>query len=288
MSVEFPEWVSLLGFYPEIESLNIIQGQGIEISEERMNALKSELSEARANVSGMQGRNNVVPQIKDITATHQNHVQKLQQHPTFNELVMGMNRWYLGLVELEKIHTVQPYINLEYIEQLKERVPEPENLEQTLEFCLPTNIPSEKVMVVFNPTQNTFSIVSENLNFRIIGNIQGEEPTTKRKFAGFMHGFGLPQMSVVSYQGITLLKNGYHRAYALMKKGHKFMPCMVLETNNLTLTGANVPGLLPLDVVLSDKSPIMSDYFSKAAVRVPRRRMRVVVSIHADTQIIPT
>jgi len=139
--------------------------------------------------------------------------------------------------------------------------------------------------VMFNSAQNTYSIVSENLDLRVLANVQGETDV-KRKFVGFTYGFGLPQIFAVQFRGLLILKNGYHRAYSLLKKGHRAIPCIVLKTDNFALTGANRAGMFPRDILLSDKSPIMSDYLTRAAVTTPRRRMRAVLTIHAGAEIV--
>ncbi len=94
-------------------------------------------------------------------------------------------------------------------------------------------------------------------------------------------------MSVVAYQGIYMIKNGYHRAYALLKGGHKSFPCTLLRTDNYNATGAAGPGFFSIDVIMSDRSPLLSDFSSPAAIEYFRRLVGVIVSIHAEMQVIP-
>jgi hypothetical protein len=122
---------------------------------------------------------------------------------------------------------------------------------------------------------------------RIVGNVQGTDDQTGRSFAGFAYGFGLPQVSVVDYNGIVMVKNGYHRAYSLLQRGHEFMPCLIVTTDMFQGTGANVPGFFPLDLLQSDKSPILNDFNTKAAFAMPRRRMRLMITIHAEVHAVP-
>jgi hypothetical protein len=116
--------------------------------------------------------------------------------------------------------------------------------------------------------------------------VHGEDAKSGRRFFGLAYGGGLPQISVVNYNGFYMLKNGSHRAYALLQKGHKFMPCLVVSTNNYQTSGAVSPGFLNFDLVLSDKSPLLSDFQSQAAVVFPRRLLRVIISIHGEAQLV--
>ncbi len=286
MSSNYAQWKSLLGFYGENDALNIVRSQGIPLEPSEEESLKHAIKDAVEYVAQISGRKNLKPEIKEIPNEHQQRLAKVQDEPTFKEHLAGIQDHSFGFVEIEKLHCFQPNLNMEYVESLLKKTPEPRDLEETMQFCLPTVDEGEKHMILhaFNPATNSFTLVSENLDLRIIGNMQGEDPVTKRKFVGFVYGFGLRQMSVVNYQGLHMIKNGYHRACALLMKGHKYMPCLIVNTNNYEGTGGMGGGFFGIDLMTSDKSPIVSDFLSKAAVVYPRRRMRVIVSMHAEIQ----
>ncbi len=52
-------------------------------------------------------------------------------------------------------------------------------------------------------------------------------------------------------------------------------------------TGGQASGFLPIDLVMSDRSPILPDFFSPAAVMVPRRRLRIMITVHSEVQVVP-
>lgn len=284
----YSDWLTLLGFLGESEALQQAQGQAViplTTTEEWTEKIKV----AREAVSKISGRLNVQPEVKELGPEFVDRMALLQAEPTFPEHLQGMKSIRFALVELAKVHCFQLNLNTEYVESLVQKAPDPSDLEGTVKFCLPLRDEMAKTQVLssFNPTSNTFSAVTQNLDLRIAGNIQGEDPVTHRPFAGFVYSFGLPQMSVVEYKGMFLMKNGHHRAYALLKKGHKFLPCYLLSTDSYQMTGGQAPGFLPFDLMLSDRSPILSDFMTPAAVLVPRRRLRIMVSVHAEVQIVP-
>ena len=94
-------------------------------------------------------------------------------------------------------------------------------------------------------------------------------------------------MSVVEYKGRYILKNGYHRAYALFRAGHRSLPCLLLHTDNYAMTGAQATGFFPLDTVLSEKPPRLEDFSSPAAVAIPRRLLRMMITVHAEKVAFP-
>ena len=55
--------------------------------------------------------------------------------------------------------------------------------------------------------------------------------------AGITFGVS-PLLQVVRVNGRCYLRNGFHRAYTLAKKGATYIPCLFLETNNFSLVGA--------------------------------------------------
>ena len=289
--VELPfktlKWKSLLGFFSEQDALNFIKSLAVPLSEANMQELSDRIREAIKHVSSLTGRNKIIPEICPISVGgFREREQKLRIEPTFSEHAIGMKELTFGMVEIKKCRAFQPNINLDYTQTLKAKVPEIGDEQGLLKFCLPTRDEMLRTPAVanFNPTTNTFTLVTENLDTRILGQVQGEDPATGRHFFGFAYGGGLPQMSVVEYKGIYMIKNGYHRAYALMEKGHELMPCLVLKTDNYQTTGAVGPGFFNFDLMLSDKSPVLGDFLTKAAVTYPRRPLRLTVSIHGEIQ----
>jgi hypothetical protein len=293
-SAEFPttltEAKSLLGFFTEAEAVNVIKSQGIPLEERKEQALTEQIREAIKYVKSLSGRKIVSPEISDIVPEELgNRGVELQAEPTFQEHLARMSGWSFSWVELEKLHAFQPNINPEYVERLKQRAPAPGDVASLLKFCLPlrSEIPKSPAIGGFNPNANTFTLISENLDFRIVGQVNGEDPISGRSFFGFAYGSGLPQMSVVEYKGLFMIKNGYHRAYALLKRGHKSLPCLLVRTDNYSLTGAMGPGFFNIDIMMSDRSPLLSDFSSLAAVTYPRRLARVMLTVHAEAQIFP-
>lgn len=284
--IHYSDWLALLGFETEQNALQSIQQQGLKNFNREYWLPK--IRTANTVVNKISNRQNLRPEIKQIDEKYNERFEKLQKEQTFQEHLIGMKSHRFAFVELSKIHCFQTMLNTEFIESLVKKAPEPSDVQETIKFCLPTQ-EEKAVNEVMSTTNkdNTISFISDNLDFRILGLVQGEDTNTRRKFSGFQYGFGLPLISVVEYKGILLIKNGYHRAFALLRKGHKFLPCLLLQTDNYQGTGAQSDGFFPIDLIMSDKSPILDDFTSEAAIVIPRRRFKKMIMIHAEPQIMP-
>lgn len=289
MEILKSDWQVLAGFWDETTALDYVRGQGVPLTPEEIEALTARLAAAREYVKSLLPRGSDHPEVRPIEDSIATELAKLQSESTFREHLQGTRDWQFVWVELSKVLVFQPHLNTRYVDSLADQVPEEGARREVADFCLPSTKRGLKHMAIqsFNPTSNTFTLITDNLDFRILGNVQGEDPESGRMFAGFAYGGGLPQMSVVEYKGRFILKNGYHRAYALYKRGHRFLPCLLLHTDNYATTGAQAPGFFPVDTMLSDRPPRMEDFSSPAAVAAPRRLLKVMITIHAEKQVFP-
>ncbi len=283
-------WQVLVGFWDEDTALDYVRSQGLSRTDQEFEGVKAEIAIARTHVAGLADSKKDRPEIRSIDGSERKKLKPLESESTFKEHLRGINTWEFAWVELAKLLTFQPNLNTAYIESLREKAPKPEDTDGLFRFCLPLSkeaITKETVAVSFNEVSNIFSIVTENLDFRILGQVQGQEPESGRRFVGFLYGGGLPQMSVAEYKGRYLMKNGYHRAFALYQAGHTFLPCLLVHTKNYANTGAQKQGFFPLDTMLSDRPPRLEDFTSPAAVAIPRRLLRVVITVQAGLSLLP-
>lgn len=285
--VHYSDWLVLLGFETPQNALQIIQ-QGIPLNFQSDSWIKK-IEKANATVNNISNRKNMMPEIKELDSKYSERITTLEKEATFNEYLLGMKSHRFALIELEKLHCFQKMVNLEFIESLMKQVPAPENIGETVKFCLPIRDEKPKIPILtsINQQTNTIVFVTDNPDSRVLGNVQGEEQNSGRNFAGFVYGFGLPLISVVKYKGTYLIKNGYHRAFTLLKRGHKFLPCLLMETDEYQFTGAQAQGFFPIDLLTSNKSPMLSDLLTDASVMIPRRRNKIAITMHAEVQVIP-
>jgi len=284
--VETTTWRFLLGFYQVEEAVNVVKSLGLPLTPQDESDLRAKATKARLLVESAPVRTKTVPRILDVPEAHHEYLRKLEAESTFPECTTGMKGWGWRLVELGSLRTFQPSVNWDYVQTLVARAPESSDADAVLKFCLPLAGTGglQRVVVSFNQVNNTYSIVSEHLDLRIVGQVQGEDQATKRKFFGFATGFGLPTLTVAHYRDMYLLKNGYHRAVALLAKGHRYVPALVVETYSYQMTGAGGSGFFTVDILSSTKPPLLSDFLSQAAIDAQRPKLRTVLTVHGEGQ----
>lgn len=288
---KYPSWKFLAGFVGETDSWTYLSGQGIQLTPDEERDAKASIKRAVDYVTSLPPRGELSPRIRPLPSEHRDHISQLEAEPTFSEIRQGAVSVEWGLVEIGNVRCFQQNINSGYVAELTTRLPKPSDSAGTIRFCQPLSSERQKIAlpIGFNQSTNTYTIVSENLDLRIQGNIGGQtaDPNgVQRSFVGFMFGFGLPQIAVAEYRGKFVIRNGYHRALALLQAGHTEIPAVVVHCSSYQATGGAAPGFLPPDLVLSDRPPVLADYLSDAAVEVQRRRMRVIISVHGETQVI--
>jgi len=289
--LHFADWLTLVGFLGSAsDALQTVKSQTPPKDSKTSDAEWLTLIQPALDfVNKLSDRENTTPQIRKLEPKYDDRVASLQSEPTFQEHLVGVSQWQFAWIELAKLHCFQPQLNWEYLLQQEKVAPPPGDVEALLKYSLPTKSEKRKTELLggFNPLTSTLFVVSENLDLRVVGNAQAEDPNTGRRILGFAYDFGLPQISVVNYKGLFLIKNGYHRAFALLRAGHEYVPCLIVRTDSFQFTGAQAQGFFGIDLLTSARSPLLSDFDSAAAFLVPRRRVRVMVTVHAETQVVP-
>src|SRR6266568_2211160 len=86
------------------------------------------------------------------------------------------------------------------------------------------------------------------------------------------------------------IHNGYHRIYNLMALGVDRIPCIIFEAQAPVEVVGNVLDPQSFEVLKTmPRPPIMKDYFSKAAIKVPRRRRknRLLATVQLGLERVP-
>ncbi|MGA2666018.1 MAG: hypothetical protein ABSF83_13850 [Nitrososphaerales archaeon] len=284
----YGDWSALLGFLPERDALEFIHRavpSPLTTDDEWLARIRT----ARDAASGVPSRAGTRPATDEIPSRLAGRLATLEGEPTFQELLPGTRSHRFAMVELSKLRCYQVNLDLEYLASLARSVPAAADEEGTMRFCLPLREERKvsEVLLSSNPEANSVSLISEDLGLRLMGTVSGEYPASDRKFTGFVYGFGTPLFSVTEYRGAFTIKNGYHRALALLRKGHVMAPALVMATENPSLVTPARAGYFPIETITSERPPLLSDFDSPAAVTIPRRRSRVVITMHAEAQVTP-
>ena len=182
------------------------------------------------------------------------------------------------MVEIDKVIAVQRQVLLDYVDQLVKKIPKNPSEDDLIKFCL---IP-EQYAPFPKPTSvgsDTLYFTSPSGDFRFLGGYLKkeltEEDTKITKIGGIpthaimlFVGYGASPMNAYSVNGRVILTNGFHRAYALRKKGIKKIPLILKKIGNADLEFPSDIHKLKKDYLLKHPRPILvKDFFNEDLVR---------------------
>ena len=125
-----------------------------------------------------------------------------------------------------------------------------------------------------NSTQ-TFVLHSANpdLHVRMTGEIA---------FPFSVHAGG-PFFEVACFRGRWFLRDGYHRAYALLQAGVFEIPAVIVQAATLEELGANAPCFFPEQVLFSQAPPRVIDFLNQELV-LEYERVPFLKTIHIQME----
>lgn len=189
--------------------------------------------------------------------------------------------WTLGTVPVGSLVCIQKTVETSAYQDLPTWETDPLQL---LKFCLPID---DRVGVRTQEINADDAIVgwqfvSRNPNLQLAGgNItQGPDEGLQVSFT-IQAKTNLVQ--VVHYGDRYILKNGYHRAYRLMKNGVDRVPALVREGDQFADTGGMNGNFFGEDLVMGSRPPLMADFESSAAEEVAHPATNKVVRVLAET-----
>lgn len=202
------------------------------------------------------------------------HEAQLRRSPAAAQLFA--EGWRIGLADLRKTCSFQPLV---FTENADERTAglEPTDIRSIARVSLPVPGPTP-LPTQFDPVKNAFLFSSTNLNLRVAGNFSGEVAPGAVGF-GFIVGVSPSFMQVAYFHGRHFLRDGYHRAYSLLRRGIHNVPVFLREFGPTEEPG--VPGgMLPQGAYLGDRPPLLIDYLDddvSAEVRAPAAHKMVII-----------
>jgi hypothetical protein len=136
---------------------------------------------------------------------------------------------------------------------------------------------------VYYAASNTLHLHSDdpNLHLRTTAN-----PTTP--FA--VHSGG-PFFEVALYNGRWFLRDGYHRAYALLNAGIERIPSLIVYARSLSELGADRPWFFPESVLFSSRPPRVTDFLNPhltVEYGRPRTRKTIRITVKESLFIAPS
>jgi hypothetical protein len=192
--------------------------------------------------------------ITDLPSNLSDHVEQLRKSPP--SAAFFEEGWQVKIVDLTRVCALQPCV---FTEDADARVSNVDSTDLTAIAAMTLPMPAATPLAAqFDQTKNAWMFSSPNPNLRLIGNARLEMQPGVTVF-GFAVGVSPSFLQVAYHKGRHILRDGYHRAYGLLKRGVNPVPAFVREFatfEELRLP----PGMLPQDAYLGDRPPLLLDY----------------------------
>jgi hypothetical protein len=99
---------------------------------------------------------------------------------------------------------------------------------------------------------------------------------------------GSPFFEAAEFRGRWFLRDGYHRAYHLLKAGVYRMPAVVIYTRSIEELGATAPWFFNEEQLFSDRPPQVPDFLDDNMIlHYERTALRKVIRIHIEESLEP-
>jgi hypothetical protein len=193
------------------------------------------------------------------------------------------------LVDLRNVIAFQKAIK---IDGLEERVqPVIDDRSMLADFCLPGEQTVPPQSLIKDIDGNGFTVSSLNPNLRVAGNQvapvqvapeEGMQPMSMLAVT-FLVSMGSSFLQVAKYNGREFLRDGYHRAAALLRSGINETPCVYIEAKTFDEVGAHPAAMLSYELLYGDRPPLLGDFWDDSvASDVEQPTIRRAVRLRAE------
>jgi hypothetical protein len=182
--------------------------------------------------------------------------------------------WEPAIVDLRGLIAFQRRIGFSGSKSLA--VGHPATWQQLLDLALPLtrDQPSDLVSITADGRALTLRTLSPNLTIRFARVSEGGRLPSVRLVANS----GSPYIEVASYQGRWFLRDGYHRAFLLLKHGIFHVPAVVVHADSFAQVGATGKQFFAKEILFSGRPPMVTDFLDEeiAVCYLRPRRQRVM------------
>jgi hypothetical protein len=185
--------------------------------------------------------------------------------------------WQPAMVDLTRVCTFQPVVCTDYDTRMTGLVPQ--SLMSLARVTFPLG-PTPDYQMNFDPTRNAWLLSSPDPNLQVTTRFTGPAPPSLPhvRVYGFHVAMSRSVMEVGRYQGRWYLRDGYHRALALLRLGVRWVPSLVREFTELEKLLPS--GMLPPAVFTGPRPPLLSSYFDDEVAAdvmvVPQRKLIIL------------
>jgi hypothetical protein len=183
-----------------------------------------------------------------------------------------------ALVDLSRVCACRPSVHTDGI---KDRVSGAavDDVRLLAELTLPLAAPPE-ITLQFDHERLTFVTNPVSQDLQVVGAFSEPAPDGPpgTVSVGFQLRVTTSFVLVAGAAGRYFLSDGYERCIGLLRRGARYVPALVKD--DLPLADLAPPGMLPFEVLIGDRPPLLPDYWDadlSCSVQLPASRKIVVI-----------
>jgi hypothetical protein len=212
---------------------------------------------------------------------------ELMRRPTYLREYAPEAQYRVCLVPVHLLITPQWYLNLDFVESLRQRAPRPDDLQGALAFAFSEGVELDD----FWYTNGALAISTSSVGQPRINRVEGRR-ISPHEIEVVVRVQSRPNYLEVSKVGSRLIVvNGIHRAAAMAQAGFDRIPCLLSQVSALSEILPGGLGMIPEPQLMQhERPPYITDYFDpQAAPRFQQRSVSVVARItpQADISFVP-
>jgi hypothetical protein len=241
---------ALIGWLPADQACLFLAGRQVADATRPEHLSRAEAARAgvAARPAGVEQSGTMEPAPVDLDA----HITALRSGAA-NMFAEG---WTVGIADLRRLIAVQPAIAVDHAD---DRVCDIDPTDTVSIAAMTLPLPSQtKLPANFDPIKQAWTLQTANPNLRIVGQFAAEVQPGVTAF-GFAVSVLPSFMQVAHHRGRYLLRDGYHRAVGLLRRGITCAPVFVREFADLDDLGLPA-GMLAQACYLGDRPPFIPDY----------------------------
>lgn len=176
-------------------------------------------------------------------------IERVLKRFDLQEEMKGLD-WTIGVVDLRRLHAFQRRLILNgrrpYLE-----IPDADNWPALFEFAFPPAAPVEYRRLASSGSE--LVLQSENPNFQV------RTSATCDRHPIQLHG-GSPFFEVAEFRGRWFLRDGYHRAYRLLRGNVQYLPAVIVRARTLAELGPVYPWFFSEETLFGSAPPCVTDF----------------------------
>jgi len=227
------------------------------------------------------------------SATTDVRIAAVAQRPEIQANFHGLE-WQPAIVDLREVVSFQKLINADGLDSRLGSVTA-SDLDRLLDICLPTAQATPPVGALTDADGKGFTISSLNPNLRIAGAQLSDAmvspgpglPAVKMQAVTMFVSMGTSYLQVIRYRERSFIRDGYHRAAALIRRKIYEVPCIFIEARRFEDLACPL-GSFPYEVLYGSRPPMLVDFWSQeVGADATQLAIRKVIRIRGEEFGVP-